>query len=123
MRRWYGTLDLLVGERQGANAGSARLIPFMPSASSGMIPASRSCRFKPPLQGIVRIVQRAPHVGDGAAVEPQALLRLLEVAADDVHEGIDSHLHAGLESVKVVHCDHARVHVPLVLARVFVARL
>src|SRR5437660_1262527 len=111
------------GVNEGANAGSARLIPFIPNASSGMIPASRPCRFKPSLQGIVRIVQRAPHVGDGTAVEAQALLRLPEVAADDVHEGIDSHLHAGLERVEVVHGDHARVHVPLVLARALVARL
>src|SRR6267143_3366372 len=117
MRRWHGTWDLLLGERQGANAGSARLIPFIPYGSSGMIPAPGSRRFKPPLQGIVRIVQRAPHMGDRAAVEAQALLRLLEVAADDVHEGIDSDIHSGLERVEVVHGDHARVHVPLVLAR------
>src|SRR5437660_5345058 len=105
------------GVNEGANAGSARLIPFIPNASSGMIPASRPCRFKPSLQGIVRIVQRAPHMGDGTAVEAQALLRLPEVAPDHVHDGTDSHLHAGLHRVELVHRAHPRVPAPPVLAR------
>src|SRR5262252_10509587 len=74
------------------------------------------------LEGVVRIVEGAPHVGDRAAVKPEALLWLLEVPADDIEEGIDRDLDARLERVQIVHRDQARVHVPLVLARVLVVR-
>src|SRR2546423_15576967 len=62
-------------------------------------------------------------MGDRAAVESQALLRLLEVAADHVDERLQRRIHSGFESIEVVHGDHTRLHVPLVLARLFVRRL
>ena len=41
---------------------------------------------------MVRERDAPPHVRDRAVVEAEPFLRLLEVAADDVHERIDRHL-------------------------------
>src|SRR5262249_5570259 len=76
-----------------------------------------------PLQRMIREHHRPPHVRHGAAVEAEPFLWLLEVAPDDVDEGIERHLHVGLEGVQIVDRDHARFHVPLVVARVVVGLL
>jgi hypothetical protein len=52
-----------------------------------------------------------PHVRDGAIVVPEPFLRLFEVTTDDVDERIYRDLHGRIESVEVVHGDHARVHI------------
>ena len=59
----------------------------------------------------VRKYECPPHVRDGAIVVPEPFLRLFEVTTDDVDERIDRDLHCRIESVDVVHSDHARVHV------------
>ena len=60
---------------------------------------------------------------DGAIVVPEPFLRLFEVTTDDVDERIDRDLHRRIESVEVVHGDHARVHVRLVVAGILVGLL
>src|SRR5215831_6707123 len=52
------------------------------------------------LKRVVRVDERAPHVGNRAAVEPQAFPGLAEAAADDVDEGIEAYRHLVVEGVQ-----------------------
>ncbi len=75
---------------------------------------------RPGSQEVVRPDHRPPHVGDRRAVEAQAFLRLLEVAADDVGELLGIDVPVVVEGVDVVDRDQARGHVPAVIAGVLV---
>src|SRR5262245_7486418 len=63
-----------------------------------------------------RPADRAPHMGGRAVVEAQPLGRLLEMTADDIGEWFPAHHRVGIERIDVVHRDHARGHVPFVIA-------
>src|SRR5215217_7439817 len=89
------------------------------------LPGRRGCVYTggglearaPRLQVLGRPDDRAPHVRDGAAVEPKPFLGLLEVAADDVREVIDVDDGVRVERVEIVEGDQAAGHVPFVVAR------
>jgi hypothetical protein len=66
---------------------------------------------KAALERGVRKNESPPHVRDGAIVVPEPFFRLFEVTTNNFDERIDRDLHCRIESVEVVHGDHARVHV------------
>src|SRR5262249_15227264 len=72
---------------------------------------------------LVRVDDRAPHVGDRRAVVAQALLGLAKMPPDDVEEGLDRVLGGLVEAVVVVERDHAGIHVPPVAAGVAIGSL
>src|SRR5579863_3441157 len=70
-----------------------------------------------------RTVERAPHMRRRAVVEAQPFLRLTEIPADHVLELFQFDMQVGVEGIDVVDADHARRHVPFVLAGALVFRL
>ena len=65
------------------------------------------------LQVFRRPDHRPPHMCDRAVVEPEALFRLAEIAADNVSELLKFDMHIGVERIDIVHGDLPAGHVPL----------
>jgi hypothetical protein len=55
------------------------------------------------LQRLIGSYDRAPHVGDWAAIVTQSFFWLLEVPANDIEERVDRYHHARIKRVQIVH--------------------
>src|SRR5438309_2119725 len=79
------------------------------SGPGGLISARRSIRVEPlspssagsrlDLQVFRRPDHRPPHMRDRAVVEPEALFRLTEIAADNISELLELDMHVGIERI------------------------
>src|SRR5215212_1998598 len=98
------TTAVIARSMLSASAWAAWMLCIAFSTEMLMLVCSETFRLESPrgLQVLGRPDHRAPHVRDGAAVEPEPFLGLLEVAADDVREVLDVDDGVGVEGVEVV---------------------
>src|ERR1700742_5183609 len=114
-----------IANRTASNLPTAESLAIIPLLDVALFYACRNSLPRSISEAVIsqRMIghgHRAPHMGRGAVVVTQALLGLLEMAADDVGELLQLGIDARLEGVKVVHRHQPGIFIPFVIAHHFV---